>query len=442
MERYRRLLGSIRQRSFERPGATTFLWFAADRGVRMMVALFVGGWTARYLGTGNFGLLNYTVALIAVFAAVVPLGMEGLAVREMIREPETIGQWVGTVVGFRGIASVLCAGLAMATVALLRPGENLPLVMVTVLTTGLIAQSLESGELLFQARGCLNRLIVPRLVLFLCLTPVKVAAILCGLPLIWFVVLTALEQIASGLITWHLVRRELGDVHPLRFIPSRGWQLVATSWPMAVSALAVMLYLKLSQFLLSRMLDDNALGLYSAAIRFSEAAGFVPIALATSLLPGLMKNHEQGQHEYSRALLRYFRLNACISYLLSLTLCVAAPWLINRLFGAEYASSAPAMMVHVWSLVFVFLGVARTQHLLTKRQTGHSLIFNLIGLTMSIGLNLLFIPRWGINGAAAATVLSYGLANVFASFVFPDTRHIGLMQLHALVTPWHALDKR
>ena len=406
------------------------------------MALIVGGWTARYLGVGNFGLLNYAVALVAVFAAIAPLGMEGLVVREMIRAPETIGQWVGTVVGFRAMAAVLCACLAMAAIALLRPGETLPLAMVALLAAGLIAQSLESGELLFQARGCLSRLIVPRLVLFLFLTPVKVAAILSGLSLIWFVVLTTLEQVASGLITWHLVRRELGDVHRMQFTPFRGWQLIAVSWPMAVSALAVMLYLKLSQLMLSRMLDDNALGLYSAAIRFSEAAGFVPMALATSLLPGLMRNHEEGPDEYSRALLQYFRLNAGIAYFLCLLLCLGAPWLIHRLFGPDYTLSVPVMMIHVWSLVFVFLGVARGQHLLTKRQTGHSLMFNSIGLIMSLGFNLLLIPRWGIIGAATATVLSYGIANVVASFVSPVTRRIGLMQLHALVTPWYAFRKR
>ncbi len=440
--RVRLCIDRIRQRSADRPGATSFAWLVADRGVRMAVALLVGGWTARYLGTANFGLLNYAMALVAIFASMAPLGMEGLAVREIIQAPQSAGDWLGTIIGFRAIAATLCAGLALASITILRPGESNSLAIVGLLALGLVGQSLESGELIFQAKGILHRLILPRLALFLLLTALKIAAIMAGMSLLWFAVLTAFEQLVSGSITWIMARHALGTTGPLRFIAARGWHLIRLSWPLAVSALAVMLYLKLSQLLLSRMLDDEALGIYSAAIRFSEAAGFLPVALATSLLPSLMRKHTLGPHEYAQAILRYFRISVALAYALCTALCLVAPWLIHRLFGRDYSASVPVMIIHVWTLVFVFLGVARGQHLVTKRQTGHSLTFNLLGLAISIGLNLALIPRWGAIGAATATVLSYALANVLASFIFPETRQIGKLQLIALLTPWNAFTKR
>lgn len=407
----------------------------------MAVALLVGGWTASYLGTANFGLLNYALALIAIFAAIAPLGMEGLAVREIIQAPQSAGDWIGTIIVFRAIAATLCAGLAISSITILRPGQPTSLAIVSLLALGLIGQSLESGEIIFQAKGILHRLILPRLALFLLLTALKIAAILAGLSLVWFAVLTALEQLVSGSTTWVMTRQVLGATDQLRFTGARGWHLLRLSWPLAVSALAVMLYLKLSQLLLSRMLNDEALGIYSAAIRFSEAAGFLPVALATSLLPSLMQKHTLGPNEYEQALLRYFRINVIIAYALCTGLSLLAPLLLHRLFGPDYSASVPVMIVHVWTLVFVFLGVARGQHLVTKCQTAHSLTFNLLGLAISIGFNLALIPRWGAIGAATATVLSYALANVFASFIFPTTRQIGKLQLIALVTPWNAFTR-
>src|ERR1017187_2401631 len=88
--------------------ARNFGWLVADRGVRLLAGVVVGSWVARYLGRQDFGLLSYSLALVAIFAALTPMGMEALVVREIISEPRQGGRWVGTVIGFR-VAAALAA---------------------------------------------------------------------------------------------------------------------------------------------------------------------------------------------------------------------------------------------------------------------------------------------------------------------------------------------
>jgi Na+-driven multidrug efflux pump len=52
-----------------------------------------------------------------------------------------------------------------------------------------------------------------------------------------------------------------------------------------------------------------------------------------------------------------------------------------------------------------------------------------------VGLNFIFIPRWGGLGAAWATVISYGLAAWLASYCHPAVRATAAMQTRALLIP-------
>jgi len=62
-------------------------WLFADKLFRMGMALVVGVWVARYLGPGQFGLLNFSGAFITLFSAVALLGLESIVVRDMVRNP-------------------------------------------------------------------------------------------------------------------------------------------------------------------------------------------------------------------------------------------------------------------------------------------------------------------------------------------------------------------
>jgi PST family polysaccharide transporter len=427
-----RMISRLRQSN----AAQNFGWLVADRGVRLMVGVIVGSWVARYLGRQDFGLLSYSLALVAIFAALTPLGMEALVLREIIQEPRTGGRWIGTMIGFRTGASIVATLLVLASVFGLRHHEPRAWMLVGILSVGILFQSLESGELWFQAHTQMRRLVVPRLALFMVMNCFKIAAVLSGVGVVWFSVLTAFEQVVSGVITWIIVRRHLGPQNSLGLETTRGWKVLRQCWPLALSALSVILYMKLSQIVLGSMMGDSALGIYAAAIRIPEAASFLPMVLASSLLPSLLRSRTRGPKVYRAALLRFFRINTLLALCICIPVSLCAPWIIRVLFGPSYAEAGPILAVYVWSLLFVFLGVARGQHLLNELLTHLPFWFSGFGLVVNLLACLLLIPRFGTMGAAVATVLSQFVSAFLSSFIHPKTRAVGREQWLALVTPW------
>jgi PST family polysaccharide transporter len=63
-------------------------WLFADKILRMGVGLFVGVWIARYLGPEQFGLWNFAIAFAVLFGAFATLGLDGIVVRELVKNPE------------------------------------------------------------------------------------------------------------------------------------------------------------------------------------------------------------------------------------------------------------------------------------------------------------------------------------------------------------------
>src|SRR5690554_5990569 len=63
-------------------------WMMAEYAFKVLAAIFVTIYVARYLGPVDFGLLSYALAVVAISMAVSRLGMESILVRELSRFPE------------------------------------------------------------------------------------------------------------------------------------------------------------------------------------------------------------------------------------------------------------------------------------------------------------------------------------------------------------------
>jgi hypothetical protein len=63
-----------------------------EQVLRMIAGLLVGIWVARYLGPEQFGVFSYATAFVAIFSAAAKLGLDGIVVRDLVKE----------VIGFEG----------------------------------------------------------------------------------------------------------------------------------------------------------------------------------------------------------------------------------------------------------------------------------------------------------------------------------------------------
>ena len=71
-------------------------WLLSEKILRLLMGFFVGLWVARYFGPEQFGLLNYSIAIIALFGSIGSLGLRTIVVRDLVNMPEAGRITLGT----------------------------------------------------------------------------------------------------------------------------------------------------------------------------------------------------------------------------------------------------------------------------------------------------------------------------------------------------------
>jgi O-antigen/teichoic acid export membrane protein len=88
-------------------------WLFGEKAVLMLIGFATMLCLARVMGPNNFGSLNYLLAIIALIAPIVSLGLQSIVVRELINLPGEKDKIISTVICFRTMGAVLGAFICL-----------------------------------------------------------------------------------------------------------------------------------------------------------------------------------------------------------------------------------------------------------------------------------------------------------------------------------------
>lgn len=399
----------------------------------MGAGLFVGVWVARYLGVQQFGVFNYATAFVALFSTLSSLGLDAIVIRSIVRDPENREEILGTVFWLKLVGGVACLLLAFSSIFLLRHDDKLTISLVAILASVGIFQSFDTIDLWFQSQVQSKYTVVAKNTAFIIATLLKVALITMQAPLIAFA-WTGLAEIGLGAVGLILAYKIKGySLWLWRWSLPLAKTLLKESWPLILSGLSVMIYMRIDQIMLGEMVGDEAVGLYSAATRISEVWYFIPMALASSVSPSIYAAKEANEFLYYQRIEKLLRLLVLLSIVFAVPISFLSGTIITMLFGNGYAAAGQILATHIWASLFVFMGVGTSSWFISEGLTHLSLRRTVVGAIINVFLNLLLIPTYAGLGAAIATVISYAFAAFLMNAVHPKTKKIFQIQIRSIL---------
>ncbi|MFM6222797.1 MAG: flippase, partial [Dolichospermum sp.] len=404
-----------------------------DRILRMGVGLFVGVWVARYLGVQQFGVFNYATAFVALFSTLSTLGLDSIVVRSIVREPEKRAEILGTAFWLKLFGGVAALLLAVSSIIVVRHDDQLTISLVAILSSVGIFQAFDTIDLWFQSQVQSKYTVIAKNTAFVITALVKVALISFHAPLIAFA-WAALGEVslgAIGLIISYRVRGYSPWLWPWSLPLAK--TLLKESWPLILSGVTIMIYMRIDQIMLGQMVGDKAVGLYSAATRISEVWYFIPTVIASSVSPAIYAAKEVSEALYYQRIKQLIRMLVLISLVISVPMSLMSFKLITILFGNGYAEAGKILAIHIWASLFVFMGVATSPWFIAEGLTEFSFHRTLIGAVVNVVLNFILIPSCGGIGAAIATVIAYAIAAFLANGLNSKTHTIFIIQLKSLI---------
>jgi O-antigen/teichoic acid export membrane protein len=173
-------------------------------------------------------------------------------------------------------------------------------------------------------------------------------------------------------------------------------------------------------------IDPAQIAVYAVAVSVIDRLRVVPDSISAALLPKLATLPDAEKGPYTARVTRHLMFWV---WLTGLGLVVVAPYGVPLLFGKPYAASvlplwvllpATAMLTLRWMIGNYFVAVGRP---------GFNVRVGAAALVVNVAANLWAIPRFGILGAAGASVLSYGVEAIATVLVFRRVTGCGLGQI-------------
>jgi O-antigen/teichoic acid export membrane protein len=396
-------------------------WLMADKVLRLFVGLFVGVYVARYLGPERFGVLNFAMSFVALFGAFAKLGLDGIVVRNAVQARDRRDELLGTAFGLRVIGGLVLLGVVFGAIQL-TDSDPLTQLIVMIIAAGHVLQAFQVIELYFQSQVMARLASIAGIAGLITSSVIKLALIWSGASLVWFAWVAVVEHGLKGLVLATLYIKQRLPLWHWRFKFSQAKILLRDSWPLILSGLVVMVYMRIDQVMIKMMLDNKAVGNYAAAVRLSEAWYFVPMAITQSLFPAILGAKKHSEKLYYERLQRLYDLMVWLAVAVALPTTFLSGWVVNLLYGPEYAQAGGVLALHIWAGLFVAMGVASGRWLLTENLQIISAKNTALGAVINVVLNFLLLPYIGILGAAFATVISYGFAAYVSLAFYSKTR--------------------
>jgi O-antigen/teichoic acid export membrane protein len=423
-------LGNLAQRPNLMAALRNLGWLVFDRVFRLGVSFVVTLWLARYLAPELFGVYNYAIAFTALFSVVATFGLQSVVVQYLVDKPDQQNFTLASafVIQLAGgvIAFILSALVAFNLVG----NEPTVLVAVLLLSTINLFRFSDTVRYYFESRVQSKRIVVTENLVFMLIVLLRIAMILLELPLIYFVALLVLEAVLTTLAFLWLFG--IQKFKALKFDNSNFLSMLKVAWLLALSVGAAMLYMRVDQIMLASLLNQEAVGIYSAAVRISEIWYVFPAVIVGSVFPRIIRELRIDAARANRQLDVLLTAFSIVSISVGLLVGSYSTEIIVYLFGEDYRESASVLSIHVWSSVFVFSGILGSRWLVAMDMQKVLLVSTLIGVVANIAMNYLMIPVYGVQGAAWATLVAQFMSAILVNCVHPVSRQLFWMQMSAL----------
>jgi O-antigen/teichoic acid export membrane protein len=201
-------------------------------------------------------------------------------------------------------------------------------------------------------------------------------------------------------------------------------QVVREALPLGLAVLIITAYGRIDIVLLKFFTDSETVGYYSFAYRAVDLAFPLSFFFVGSLFPLLSTLHAEGNSERFRTL--YQRAHDVLSFggmVVVTNLILFSEPAVRLIGGEEYAESVRSLQVLSMAIALIWLSNLVDHGLIAIGRQGVLLWIACFGLIVNIAANVVLIPLYDKEGAAAATVLTEAAVLLPALFIM--SRYIG-----------------
>lgn len=408
---------------------------------RLFANVFLFWLLARFYGPEQFGIFTFAHALATTFIILADFGLDVLLITEISSNPgerkSIIEKLFGIKLGFVFIAFVL-----MLLVSRFFPIGRQSFELVLIFSFYLAFTSL-SNFLNGIFRGYEKFIYETKasLIANISLIILSTLLLIFRVELIYIALVFVLTRIL-GVIVEFIYLRKIDNSLKIRINFSELGVLKNKTLIFGLHLIFSFLFFQIDTLLLAKMSGEYSVGIYQSVFKLIMLPLVLPDILINSLMPTLSRLFAENKNEWIK--LGNFMGRLLIIAIIPITIILNfyAENIINLIYGVQkYGDAVLVLQIFGFILFVRFLLEPYALMLTTSNRQKIRLITVIFATILNISLNIYFIPKYGVNGAALVSlsvnffvglVYFWFLRKDFTSWIF-NYKNLFLLALSLIV---------
>lgn len=414
--------------------AKNTLFFLTGNIIERIIGFFITLILIRYLGSGNFGKYSLVYAFPALFQFFTIMGIDPIVLRELSQDSKKGAELIGNAIILKILFSLIGLFLCWTILQWMNYPPDIKILIYLVS----LSMVFSSGMLLtniFYAQLLIKYPIMIAIAMRVLHAMFVFILIFLKATLFYFILINLLIYILHVFFIYYQSKKILYFQVAINL---KMWkELLKNSLPLAISSIFISIYVRIDQVMLFRMKGQEEVGLYAAAVKIAELPAVLAVFFLVSVVPLLSKYAKTSPDLFKKTYQMVFKYLMIIIMPVAILTMLYSKQIILICYGRDFFPSQVALAILIWSTVFIYAGILHNNLLVATNLQHLDIIFTGSSAILNIFLNLILIPKYSFNGAAIATVVSYGLGAPL-SYLFKKTRPFAKAMIKAMIKPFLA----
>lgn len=386
----------------------------AGKIVSTILGLLALAFITRYLGRSGFGEYTTVLTFLAFFAGMADFGLTLVTVQMISHHKTDELDILNNLFGFRLVSILIFLLLAPITIFFFPYSAAVKIGVIIALASFIFPALNQIIIGLLQKRLSMSRNaiseVISRLILIIGIILTKfLDGGLNGI--LWASVVSA----AAGFVSHYLLATKFAVLKPA--FNWRIWKIIfAKSWPLAITIVLNLIYLRADTLFLSIFRGSDEVGLYGATYRIIDVLTTIPFMFAGLILPILTTAWSDKEHaRFQRVLQKSFDLMAVFAFPLIVGAQFLGRPIMTAVAGAAFTESGSILQILIFAVAAIFMGTMFSHAVIAldrqKKMIGYYIFISLSSLLAY----LILIPKFSYFGAAAVTIYSETMIAIFSA---------------------------
>jgi O-antigen/teichoic acid export membrane protein len=387
----------------------------AGKAISTAIMLLAVAFMTRYLGQSGFGQYTIIITFLSFFGVLADLGLT-LVTTQLISQPGSDEKsLISNLFTLRFISALLFLGLAPLIIVFMpyEPIVKLGVVIVTLSFFFIALNQIMVG--LFQKHLKMAAVAIAEIASKIILLGGIIATVYLDKGLTGIVIATTASSAISFLVHFGYASKLV----KIRFaFDFKLWlEIIKKSWPLTLTIIFNLIYLRADTLILSLIKDSAAVGIYGASYKIVDFLTTLPFMFCGIILPLLTISWASANIDrFKKIMQKSFDAIVIIATPMVIGTQIVATQIVSLIAGVEFAIAGDVLKILILATGAIFFGCLFSHAVISlDKQKAMIPFYVLVALTSVIGY-LYFIPKYSYFGAAWVTVYSE-LFIALASFI-------------------------